>query len=72
MKNKPEKEILESWSKDPGNWKGLLYFNRKDPRIMVPKPSPSMGWTLNFASPYTYVTIICFILIIVASQLFLK
>ena len=64
MKTKPEKEILDAMSKDPGNWKGLIYLNKKDPRLMVPKLYPSMGWTLNFASPYAYLLIISIILII--------
>ncbi len=72
MKNKPDKEIPDTMSKDPGNWKGLFYFNRKDTRLIVPKLYPSRGWTFNFASPYTYVALIAIILIIVASQYFLK
>jgi len=68
MKIKPDKEILDSMSKNHNNWNGIFYFNRKDPRLIVPKIQPSMGWTLNFASPYTYITLIGIILIIIASQ----
>ncbi len=57
MKTKLEKQMLDAMSKDPGNWKGLFYFNRKDPRLMVPKLYTSMGWTFNFASPYAYITL---------------
>lgn len=40
---------------DPTNYKGgIIYFNRKDPRIIVPKRNPMMGWTLNFANIYAY------------------
>lgn len=40
---------------DPTNYKwGIFYFNAKDRRIVVPKRSRMMGWTLNFANPYTY------------------
>ncbi len=28
-----------------------FYFNREDPRIIVPKRWRSMGWTMNFARP---------------------
>lgn len=48
MKSKPDKQFLDSMSKDPGYWKGPFYFNRKDPRLMVPKIHPFLGWTLNF------------------------
>lgn len=68
MKIKLEKEILDTMSKNPGNWKGIFYFNRKDPRLIVPKINPSMGWTFNFASPYTYLFLIALVLIIIASQ----
>lgn len=71
MKTKLEKEILDTMSKNPGNWKGIFYFNRKDPRLIVPKLNPSMGWTFNFSSPYTYLFLIALVIIIVASQ-FLK
>lgn len=68
MKTKLDKEILNTMSKDPGNWKGLFYYNRKDPRLLVPKLDPSMGWTFNFASPYAYIALGCIILIAVVSK----
>ncbi|HEY3370392.1 MAG TPA: DUF5808 domain-containing protein [Prolixibacteraceae bacterium] len=70
MKTRLNKEIQDTMNKNPGNWKGIFYFNPKDPRLMVPKLNPSMGWTLNFASPYSYLFLIALILIIVASQYF--
>jgi uncharacterized membrane protein len=52
---------------DPTNYKwGIFYFNPKDIRIVVPKRSRMMGWTLNFANIYTYLLIlgiIAFVLI---------
>jgi uncharacterized membrane protein len=71
MKTKLDQAILDSMTKNPSNWKGVLYFNRKDTRLIVPKLYPSMGWTFNFASPYPYILIICIIVIIVASNYFL-
>jgi uncharacterized membrane protein len=71
MKTKLDQAILDSMSKDPSNWKGIFYFNRKDPRLTVPKIYPLMGWTFNFASPYPYITIICVIMIIFAANYFL-
>jgi uncharacterized membrane protein len=67
MKTKPDKQFLENMSRNPANWKGPFYFNRKDPRLMVPKSHPSLGWTFNFASPYSYVFLIALVGIIVAT-----
>jgi len=40
-------------------WKwGMFYYNPYDPRIMVPKRIPWMGWTLNFAQPGTIILIV--------------
>ncbi len=53
MKNKPSKETLNDWQSDPSNWKfGLIYFNKNDKRVIVPKKMRILGWTLNFANPY--------------------
>lgn len=47
---------------DPTNYKwGIFYFNRKDGRVMVPKRSRSMGWTMNFANIYSYLLILAVI-----------
>jgi uncharacterized membrane protein len=71
MKTKLEKAILNSISSNPGNWKGIFYLNPRDPRLIVPKIVPSMGWTFNFAHPWSYVTLISIILIVIASIIFL-
>ena len=48
---KPSKETLEKWHKDPNNWKyGIFYFNREDKRLLPPKRQEWMGWTVNFAN----------------------
>jgi uncharacterized membrane protein len=72
MQKKIEKEIIDSISKNPDNWKGIFYVNSKDPRIIVPKINPSMGWTLNFGHKVTYIGIILIILIIVAYQVLIS
>jgi len=64
---KIEKELLDTMHKNPSNWKGVFYFNRKDPRLTVPKLS-GLGWTFNFASIYSWLLIIALVLIIVGSQ----
>ncbi len=71
MKTKLDEQILEAMRKDPGNWKGPFYYNRKDPGLTVPKLSSNMGMTFNFASPYPYITIIGIVIIIIASRFFL-
>jgi uncharacterized membrane protein len=46
-KEKPSKENLDKWHKDPNNWKlGLFYIQRRQTNI----PSQRMawaGWTVN-------------------------
>jgi uncharacterized membrane protein len=64
MKTRLNKEILDSMSKNPANWKGIFYFNRKDPRIIVPKYYPSTGWTLNFANPFSYLALLAILMFI--------
>ncbi len=60
-----KKNESELKRKNSSNWKFIFYSNKKDYRIIVPKANPAMGWTFNFASPYTYVIIILIILILV-------
>jgi uncharacterized membrane protein len=71
MKSKLEKAILESMIKNPNNWNGIFYHNPQDPRVLVPKIKPSMGWTFNWASPYSYISFVCIVLITVAAIVFL-
>jgi uncharacterized membrane protein len=71
MKTKLEKAILDSMNSNPNNWKWIVYFNPRDPRILVPKINPSMGWTFNFAHPYSYIALISIILIAITSICFL-
>ena len=57
MSANSENTPIELMAKDPTNWKGLIYFNKKDPRIIVPKLNPSFGWTFNFGNTYSYLII---------------
>jgi hypothetical protein len=64
MIEKPSKEQLEAWTKDPNNWKwGLFYYNKEDKRIMPPKKNPAMGWTINFANKRSVITFLLFTLL---------
>ena len=66
---KPTPEILDSWHKDPKNWKmGVFYFNKPDKRIFPPKRMQGMGWTVNFANPWSILAtigIVVFIFLII-------
>lgn len=72
MRTKLDKEILNAMNRDPRNWKGPFYFNKKDYRVIVPKYSPWMGWTLNMANPYAYISLAAIALIIILSKYFIK
>ncbi|RLD42502.1 MAG: hypothetical protein DRI89_07145 [Bacteroidetes bacterium] len=67
MKTKLDKEIINSMTKNPNNWKGIFYVNRKDPRIIVPKLNPLLGWTLNYGNKYAVIGMALIVLIIIAS-----
>jgi uncharacterized membrane protein len=69
MKTKPDRQFLNTMSNNPGNWKGPFYFNRRDPRLLVPKLHPSLGWTLNFASPLAYIALVAIIAVIIVIEL---
>jgi uncharacterized membrane protein len=66
---KPNKETLEHWHKDPNNWiLGVFYFNKNDKRIFPPKRMKWAGWTVNFgnrASVLVFVAVITFIIIVI-------
>jgi uncharacterized membrane protein len=60
----PNSEKLEDWQKDPKYWKlgGLFYYNKEDKRILVDKPNPNYGSTLNFAHRKSYlIMLLCFL-----------
>lgn len=60
--DKPSKETLEQWHNDPANWKlGLFYYNKADRRLFPPKRFKTLGWTVNFANPYSYLTLLAII-----------
>jgi uncharacterized membrane protein len=65
MKSNLSKEFLDAMSREPAYWRGPIYFNRKDPRLMVPKLHPSLGWTLNFASPLAWVAMAAIVALVI-------
>lgn len=56
-------------NKNLNNWKGIFYVNSKDSRVIVPKFNPSMGWTLNFGNPLTYLGLLAIVAIVVVAKL---
>lgn len=41
------------WS-NPANWRWYcIYYCEEDERLMVPKCVPWLGWTINYAHPYS-------------------
>ncbi len=54
MKNNPEKY----------KW-GMIYFDPKDSRIIVPKIDMYRGWTFNFGHPVSYIIMLIFIALLI-------
>jgi uncharacterized membrane protein len=40
---------------------GIFYFNREDKRLLPPKRVPFLGWTVNWANPYSVLLLVAFI-----------
>ncbi len=72
MKQKPDQSALYQMSGNTAYWKGPVYANRKDPRFIVPKRNPSLGWTLNFGHIIIWVAFALILLIAILSALFIK
>lgn len=72
MPEKIDQKTLERWHTDPANWKlGIFYYNKEDRRLLPPKRIGWMGWTVNFANPWSVVVFILLIGIIVAISWFI-
>lgn len=57
---------MEELDKDPSNWiLGIFYFNKKDKRIFPPKRLSLLGWTINFANPFSIMTFVAIILLMI-------
>ncbi len=64
MKTQFEQNEPDRMRKDPENYKwGIFYFNPQDSRFILPKRNTGMGWTLNFANPYSYLVILGIIIL---------
>lgn len=56
------------------NWKfGIFYYNKDDKRLFPPKRNKFLGWTVNFANPYSILAMILAIaLLILVAEFFKK
>ena len=62
MKNQQSQSVAPDDGDHKSNWVlGIFYFNTKDKRLFPPKRVPILGWTINFANPYSILigTAIC-------------
>ena len=72
-KENPDQETLNALHDDPDNWVLWgIYFNRKDHRIFPPKRVEGLGWTVNFANPYSILVMILIAVLILSIAFFLK
>ncbi len=64
---KPTPEDQNNWHKDPDNWYffGFFYYNPKDKRLLPPKRIEWMGYTINFANPYSVLLLLPAVIIVV-------
>jgi uncharacterized membrane protein len=48
------------------NWKfGIFYYNKDDKRLFPPKRNKFLGWTVNFANPYSILAMILVITLLI-------
>ena len=70
---KPDKETRKAWHNAPANWKlGVFYYNKQDRRIFPPKRFQGMGWTINFANPFSYLAFVGMIIILILAAKFFR
>ena len=56
----------------PENWIwGVIYFNKRDPRFLVAKRNPILGWTFNFAHPITFIVLILILSIAISQYIYI-
>ena len=49
----------------PGHWRGVIYVNRDDPALFVPKRI-GIGWLLNFGRPASWVVLGALVAVVIA------
>ncbi len=53
-------------------WTDPIINDKKDPRLMIPRPYPRDGWILNFGQPMTWVFLIVLVIVIILCAIYLK
>ncbi|MBW6460385.1 MAG: hypothetical protein K0B08_07400 [Bacteroidales bacterium] len=71
MKKRYRQSELDENQPNHYKW-GIFYYNPDDTRTILPKRIKWAGWTLNFASPFTYMIILGFIIVVVLLEYFFK
>lgn len=56
---------MKSNNKDNGWLIGRLYFNIKDKRVIIKRPSSGFGYTMNLGNKWTWIFTIIFVIITV-------
>lgn len=46
-----------------------LINNKRDPRLLIPRPFPRVGWTFNFAHPLTWIFLVVLAITLIAITL---
>lgn len=57
--------------KTTGNW-AFFYYNKDDKRLFPPKRNKFLGWTVNFANPYSILAMFLLITIIIFIAEYIK
>ena len=58
---------------DPeASWNGSLYFSKADARLLVPKRTPWLGWTINLGHPHAEPALVGLILLPLCAALLLQ
>lgn len=57
---------LKPYIVNEDNWKfGIFYYNKDDKRLFPPKRNKFLGWTVNFANPYSILAMILVIILLI-------
>lgn len=58
---------------DANHWKlGIFYYNKDDKRLFPPKRNKFLGWTVNFANPYSILAMFLLITLIIFIAEYIK
>ncbi|MDR2237323.1 MAG: DUF5808 domain-containing protein [Chryseobacterium sp.] len=58
---------------DENHWKlGIFYYNKDDKRLFPPKRNQFLGWTVNFANPYSVLAMISIIILLILIAQYIK